>query len=260
MTETKPLTTEVEHLFAQEIPNNKGKASWQRIQEGDNNAISPFLSEVSPTITKAVNSFAAGDKIYMTKARLLAIEAAKTFDPSKGANINTHVYNQLKQLQRISAQRGNLTHIPENVAQQRSQVQRAIRELTADLGDDPTTEQIADRVGMSVKRIDALMNYRPIVPESLAVNPEGDAFTAVDKYKALDLYDTVIYNELDNTDKKIYEWSTGYGKGEKLSGVQIAQRLKITPAAVSKRYAQIAQKFGKDRETIRRIVINERAS
>lgn len=247
--------TTMESFLAQEIPQT-AEASWQRIQRGDSSAAGEFLTEMAPTITKAVNSYAAGDKIFFTKARILALDAAKSYDPSKGANISTHVFNQLKQLQRIAAQRGNLTKVSENVAQQRSVVQRAIRELTAELGDDPTAEQVADKVGMSIKRVDALMNHRPVVPESLAVNPEGDSFIPAAENRALELYDTVIYNELDNVDKKIYEWSTGYGKGEKLSGTQIAQRLKLTPAAVSKRYAKIVQKFGADRELIRRTIVD----
>jgi DNA-directed RNA polymerase specialized sigma subunit len=190
----------------------------------------------------------------------MALEAAKNYRPDKGTTIETYIYGQLRPLQRLAAQRGNLTRVSENVAQQRSTVMRAIRELTADLGEEPTTEQIADKVGMSRKRIDALMNYRPVVPDSLAVNPEGDAINAVDVDKTLELYDEVIYNELDNTDKKIYEWSTGFGKGIKLSGREIAQKLKITPAAVSKRYAKIVQKFGADRELIRRTVSGQRIS
>ena len=249
----------VEKFFATAaIPDDT--PAWKRIQDGDMDASGKFLQEMDPTITKAVNAYAAGDKIYNTQARIMAIEAAKSYDPKKGASIETYVYGQLRPLQRISAQRGNLTRISENVAQERAVVSKAIRELTADLGEEPTTEQIADRVGMSRKRVDALMNYRPVVPDSIAVNPEGDAMFAADENKTLELYDTVIYNELDDTDKRIYEWSTGYGKGERLSGKEIAKRLKITPAAVSKRYAKIAQKFGQDRETIRRLVINGQQS
>jgi DNA-directed RNA polymerase specialized sigma subunit len=251
--------TKVEKFFAEAtIPGSI--PSWERIQQGDSNATGVFLQEISPTIAKAVNAYANGDKLYNTQARIMAIEAAKTYDPNKGASIETYVYGQLRPLQRLAAQRGNLTRVPENVAQQRSVVMRAIRELTADLGEDPTTEQIADRVGMSRKRVDALLNYRPVVPDSVAVNPEGDAIHAESVDKTLELYDEVIYNELDNIDKKIYEWSTGYGKGERLSGKEIASRLNITPAAVSKRYAKIVQKFGEDRELIRRTISGQRIS
>lgn len=253
MSQPTAITTEIESFFTAPVaPANQ--PAWLRLQNGDNDALSEYLQEMGSTIDKGVNLYANGDKLYKTQARILAINAAKSYDPAKGASITTHVLNQLRPLQRLAAQRGNLTRVPENVAQQRSVVTRAIRELTADLGEDPTTEQIANRVGMSVKRVDALMNYKPIVPDSLAVSPEGDAFTAHEPDRALNLYDTVIYNELDTTDKKIYEWSTGYGKGEKLSGVEIARRLNITPAAVSKRYAKIVSQFGEYRDIIRRSI------
>lgn len=247
----------VETMFATENTTNPDPA-WLRLQRGDSGAASEYLKSVEPTITRAINAYAAGDKSYLTQARIYALDAAKTYNPNKGASIDTHVYGQLRRLQRLSAQRGNLTRISENVAQERATVQRAIRELTADLGDDPTTEQIADRVGMSRKRVDALMNYKPVVPDSLAVSPEGDSLSAADVNRALNLYDNVIYDELDDTDKKIYEWSTGYGKGEKLTGIEIAKRLNMTPAAVSKRYTKIAKKFAEDRELIRRTIESNR--
>lgn len=255
-TEPKATQSAVEAFMAVASPDTS-TASWSRLQQGDKSAASDFLKEMEPTITKAVNAYAGGDKQMMTRARILALQSVDKYDPSKGASISTYVYSQLHPLQREAAQRGNLTRVSENVAQQRSVVQRAIRELTVELGEDPTTEQVAESVGMTCKRVDALMNYRPVVSESAAVNPEGDSFTAYNPDKTLDLYDTVIYNDMDNIDKKIYEWSTGYGKGEKLSGAQIADRLKLSPAAVSKRYAKIVKKFGEDREVIRRTVLDD---
>ena len=253
---TESNIAKVERFFAQPVDSRSANIpAWKKIQLGDNKASAEYLTQMEPTITKAINAFASGDAGYKTKARIFALEAAKSYDPDKGASIDTHVYNQLRRLQRISAQRGNLTRVSENVAQERSQIQRAIRELTADLGEDPTTEQIASRVGMSRKRVDALMNYKPVIPDSVAVSPEGDSLGAADVDRALKLYDSVIYDELDDIDKRIYEWSTGYGKGEKLTGQEIAQRLKISPAAVSKRYAKIANKFAQDRETIKRSII-----
>lgn len=250
MTET---SKKVESFFAQAtIPLNK--PSWRQVQDGDDGAASRFLADLSPTITKAVNAYAGGDSLYNTQARVMALDAAKKYQPDKGATIETFVYGQLRPLQRLAAQRGNLTRVSENVALQRSAVNRAIRELTADLGEDPTTEQIADKTGLSKKRINALMNYMPVVPDSVAVSPEGDSIGAYKPEKTVELYNEVIYNELDNTDKRIYEWSTGYGKGERLSGVQIAKKLGISPAAVSKRYANIAKKFGEGQEVVRRVV------
>ena len=239
------------------LSNKKSdKPAWKRIQEGDYTASSDFLKDMETTINNSVTNYAGNDQAYKTQARILALDAAKSFDPSRGADIKTHVFNNLKRLQRISAQRGNLTKVPEGAALQRLVIQRAMREYEADNGDSPTTEQLADIVGMPSKRIDAIMNYKPVVSDSAASNEEGDSMAADKVTAALNLYDKYIYNELDTTDKKIYEWTTGYGKGIKLSGIEIAKKLNITPAAVSKRYNNIAQKFAKDRALIQRSIVN----
>lgn len=226
-------------------------AAWERYQNGDESASAELLTELDDTINKAVSAYAGGDPQMRTQARILALEAVKTYDPSKGTQLSTYVYGQLQKLRRESAQRANLTHVSENVAIERNQIQRQIREYVAEHGEDPTTEQLADLTGLSVKRIDAVMNHKPVVPDSMATSPEGDSLAQSETNRALDLYDKLIYDELDDIDKRIYEWTTGYGKGEILSQVEIARRLGISPAAVSKRYKNIVAKFGAEREIIR---------
>lgn len=227
--------------------------AWLRIQKGDASATADFLKQVSPTIDKCVAGFANNDPSYKTQARLLALDAAKSYDPNKGSNIDTHVYNHLKRLQRLSAQRSNLVKISENVALDKLQVARAIREYTADHGVEPSTEDLATVLGMSRKRIDAIMNNKAVAADSLFTNDSGDSTVVAQSTRVLDLYNNAIYDELDDIDKKIYEWATGYGKGEKLSNAEMAKRLNISPAAVSQRYAKISAKFAKDRDMIVRM-------
>ena len=244
----------VESFFAtEEMPSSV--KSWELAASGDAEGKRKFLSDIDKTIDKAINAYAGGNTGLKTQARIIALDAVKDYNPKAGASIDTYIFGQLRRLQRLSAQRGNLTRLSENVAQQRSVVARAIRELTADTGEDPTTEQIANKTGLSRKRIDALMNYKPIVPDSVATSPEGDSLVAANnEVKMRSLYNDVIYNELDDTDKKIYEWVTGYGKGEKLNGTQIAAKLGISPAAVSKRYSKLVDKFNRDYDVIRRTI------
>lgn len=228
--------------------------SWERYQQGDESAASELLDELDDTINKAVSAYAQGDQQMKTQARILALDAVKTYDPSKGTQLSTYVYGQLQKLRRESAQRANLTKVSENTAIERNIILRQIREYQADNGVEPTTEQLASLTGLSTKRIDAVMNNRPVIPESAAVSPEGDNLGVSDRDRALDLYDRVIYDELDDTDKLIYEWTTGYGKGEILDRADIAHRLGISTAAVSKRYSKIVARFGEEREVIRQSI------
>ena len=140
----------METFFAQELPK-KDIPIWDRLKNKNaSTAPSDALKELEPVIVKAVNSFASGDKMYMTQARMMALKAAPNYDPKKGANFSTYIYGQLMPLQRLSAQRGNLTKISENVSIQRSALRKAMRELTNELGMEPTTEQLADHTGFSI--------------------------------------------------------------------------------------------------------------
>ena len=95
------------------------------------------------------------------------------------------------------------------------------------------------------------MNNKPVVPDSMIQTAEGESLVqANDKQRALDLYNHAIYDELDETDKLIYEWSTGYGKGVTLSNAEIARRLNISPAAVSQRLNKISKKFVEGRQIV----------
>lgn len=236
--------------YSAEVVDNSTDA-YKRLQQGDKSAASVVLKELQPTIDKAIQNYASGDSAYKTQAYILALDAAKTYDPERGASLSTHVTNNLKRLQRLSAQRGNLTKVSENASIERQQIQRATREWIADKGTDPTVEDLASVTGLSRKRIDAVMNNKAVVPDSLIATPEGENLVqSPDSQKAIDLYTHAIYDELDNTDKKIYEWITGYGKGEKLPSKEIARRLNISPAAVSQRLNRISQKFAEGRAVV----------
>lgn len=235
-----------------DLMNQKTKPSWQRYMEGDDNAASGALRELQPTIDSAIQSFAGNDPSYKTQARILTLGAIRSFDPHKGASIKTHVYGNLQRLKRLSAQRGNLTKVPEEAATQRVAIEKARRAWEIDHGNDPTTEELSTMTGISRERIDALSHYRPVTPDSLAVSPEGDSMAVSDVDKAMTMYDRFIYDELDRTDKKIYEWSTGYGGAKTLSRSEMAARLRMSEAAVSKRASKIAVKFNRDREMFRK--------
>ena len=226
--------------------------AWRRYQAGDKKAAKDVLLELDKTINSALRSYAGDDPAYLTQARLLALSAVKTYDPSRSAKLSTHVFNNLQRLQRISAQRGNIIKVPENAALQRRVIDKARDSFIADNGIDPTTEELADATGMSMDRINKLSQYIGVTSESRTNDDKGDSMVA-QQDKALQLYDRYIYDELDRTDKKIYEWSTGYGGEKIIDRATMAKKLGISQAAVSQRASKISNKFNQDREMIRRM-------
>jgi DNA-directed RNA polymerase specialized sigma subunit len=232
-------------------PVKKDQPLWARYQQGDTSVSSDLLKELKPTIDSAVKRFAGDDTAYTTQARILALNAVKTYDPSKKTALSSHVFTNLQRLQRISAQRGNLIHVPENAALQRRVIDKAKTAYEMDNGVEPTVEELADITGLSQDRIHKLSQYLGTTSDSMTVDDKGDSLVSAEN-KALQLYDRYIYDELDRIDKKIYEWSTGYGGAKIIDRASMAKKLGISQAAVSQRASKISAKFNQDRELIRK--------
>lgn len=243
---TAPLTKRPNTPQASRVP------AWQRYQQGDRQAASVLLQELSPTIDQALHMFANDDPSYKTQARILSLNAVKSYDPSKKTQLSSHVFNHLQRLQRLAAQRGNLVHIPENAALQRRAIEKAREEYEIEHGEEPTVAELADQMGISIKKINRLLSFGGTTSESATQDEHGDSLAASSMQRALDLYDRYIYDELDRIDKKIYEWSTGFGGTKQIHRAEMAKRLGISESAVSQRASAIARKFNEDRELIRK--------
>lgn len=223
-----------------------------RYQQGDISETSNIIKSLTPTINSAIKSFAQGNTEYNTKAKVLALEAVKTYDPSK-SKLETHVYNNLKRLQRISADRGNIIHIPEQTALEKRQLDKLIRDYSIDNGVEPSYQWLSDQTGMPIKKISRLMNVKGQTSTSMATGESGDSLEAVPR-TAIQLYEDTLYQELDEKDKKIYEWLTGYNGSPILDRATVASRLKMSTPALSQRIAKIDQFFAKNGKRIEEVI------
>lgn len=213
---------------------------WKKNQSPAN--MDRLLRAASPAINKALSSFAAGDKALTARAKRLAIDAFRTFDPKKGAKLGTHLYIRLQPLQREYTQRSTISEVPERVQLDKFRLEQAERALTDELGREPADEEVAEYTGLSPKRIAHVRSFaRKSFAESQLASTEGELVQpAVADVTPEDIWIEYVYHDLDPVDKKILEWKTGmYGK-KVLSTNEIARRLKITPSAVSQRASKIA--------------------
>jgi DNA-directed RNA polymerase specialized sigma subunit len=218
---------------------------WELYQQGDTAVTSDLLKSLSPTIDSAINSYAGGNQEYRTKAKIIALEAVKTYDPTKGTKLETHVYNNLKRLQRLVADRGNVIHVPEQSALDKLQLEKTINNYTIDNGTEPSLQQLSDLTGMSIKKIKRLQNISGQTSSSMVTGEQGNSLDAAPR-TAITLYEDTLYQELDPTDQKIYEWLTGYNDTPMLNRQEVATRLGITPAALSQRITKIDRFFAEN--------------
>lgn len=82
--------------------------------------------------------------------KLQVIEALKSFDPSRGAALPTHVENHLKKTMRFNVKQQNNAYIPEGKAGLIGPIGRATQDLQEDLGYEPNDSEIADQVNLGL--------------------------------------------------------------------------------------------------------------
>lgn len=90
------------------------------------------------------------------EGRRLIRKAIETYDPSKGAALNTHVWSYLNKVNRYGYTYQNIGSIPEPRAAKIGQYQRTYGELREDLGREPTTSELQENLGWKVSDLKAL--------------------------------------------------------------------------------------------------------
>lgn len=213
---------------------------WNKLRTPEADAAA--LSKIGPQLDKAVRLYVgAPDTAARSHAKLLALKAFESYDPKKGTHIQTHFYNQLQPLRRFAAKRRFPVSIPETVQQDLAGLDTARSELEDKLDREPSLAELADYTGLSTRRLSRLSQYGFAVPESTREYAEESQ--TVDTDSSMSDWEDYIYYDLSPTDKKIYEWRTGYGGAKKLSNNEIAKRLKLSAGAVSQRVSKIADRF-----------------
>lgn len=210
---------------------------WQKEPTEEN--FQTVLQGLKPTIDSALFSFGQGDESLRLQANIMATKALRSYDPKKNVLLKTHVYNNLKGLQRVRAERGRMIHVPESRLLDQHNIARYKQDYREKFGADPSLAQIRDDLGISSKRV---MLAEGVMLESMETASEkGDVLVA--PQNANDVWLDYVYHDQDEIGRKILEWTTGYNGRERLKKTEIARRLKISPAAVSKRISSILRKL-----------------
>jgi RNA polymerase primary sigma factor len=222
--------------------------NWQRDPTPDNMA--KILDTLAPTITSEIQRYTGPKPLLRSKAKYLATKAVKTYDPTKGAQLRSWVVTQLQPLSRYGQQLRPVRS-SELAIRQAAEVDTQRRRLALELDRDPTDAELADRVGISVRRIKRLRDtVRPAMAESMMINEDTEEISlpAVAAGNTLDFASEAVYSGLSERERKIFDWKTGMHGQSVLSNQEVARRLGITPAAISQITANIAAAIRKATE------------
>lgn len=194
------------------------------------------VKALEPTISYKLVSMGVGDNPQMKhQARLYAAEAIKKFDPLSGASLHTWTQSQLQNMHRFKRENQGPVKIPDRAAIDAWTLEKATREHIDENGQDPDVKQLADRTGMSVKRIAAVRRTTRPVAASSQMYDEGGAEQVDYLGESLEY----VYGDADYLDRKIIEMTTGYGGTPIMQKNVIAAKLGISPSQVTRRADRI---------------------
>ena len=200
-----------------------------------------------PTINSEIQRYEGPKSLLRGQGKILTIKAIRTYNPMSGANLNSWVVTNLRQLARYG-QRMRDVKVPELALRQAAEVNRVYNEMSSDLGRPPTDEELADEIGISVKKLRRVRSQaKTSIPSSSFDATESDESTAYDPGVStsvnLPFATDAVYMSLDDRDKKIYDMRTGSHGSKEYSAGDIAKRFGISNAAVSQRADYIAKQI-----------------
>ena len=199
------------------------------------NNLSRVVKSMDNAIGYKLTSMGISDNPQMRhQARLYAADAIQKFDPASGANLRTWTQSQLQSLQRYRRETQGPVKVPDRASIDAWAIERASRELEDELGFEPDVKQLADKAGLSVKRIAAVRKITRPVASSAQMYEEG-----VEMPDFLGEALEYVYDEADGVDRKIIEHTTGYGGAPVLNKKDIAMKLGISPSQVTRRADRI---------------------
>jgi len=174
------------------------------------------------------------------EAYKLAREAAASFNPAAGYKFSTYLVNNLKKLSRMSTQYGGVVRLPENTQFGINKLMKTEKDLEHTLGRTPTTSELAEHSGFSIKAVNNMMRSRKSSSamsnlfESPALFESGN-----------DEWVHFVYHDLSSADKLIFEHKTGFGGKKILDNASIAKKLNLSTSTLNNRIKLINNTLSK---------------
>lgn len=218
---------------------------WRRDPTPDN--LFAATNSLSHTVNSVLASMgASGNPDIAAKARVVTAKAIKSYNPEGGASLPTWVSNQLRQLVRDVRKSNSPISVPDGVQLDAYNIYKAEAEFEDEHGREPTAEELADAAHISVKRLEKVKKKFKKLGRDTSDDPESTANAVAGEatdfsQDALDY----VYNESSTVDKKLLEYTTGYGGTDPISNKEIMAKLKLTPVQLTRRKAALAFKINR---------------
>jgi DNA-directed RNA polymerase specialized sigma subunit len=200
---------------------------WRKTR--DPATLSKLLDRLHPLIVRETGKWQSSvpQVALEAKARILTVEALESYNPNMGAAIGTHITSRLRKLSRSVYPYQNVARLPENKQLLYNTFQVAQNRLLDAHGREPTTEEIADELRWTPKKV---ADFQRLFGRRELVESEG-AFIE-DSHQDSNLVD-FYYHGLSPDDKLLFEHVVGYGGKKVLNNTDLMKKFKMTQGQLS---------------------------
>ena len=224
---------------------------WKKKQDKD--SFQALYKTMKPLITDASKRAAYGSNIPYSAHHVYAarnfLDALRTYNPTGGASLQTHVFGAVQQkAKRLNYLFQNIGSMPEPRAQIVGEYQNEVGNLRASLGREPSTAEVADRMGIGLKEV---ANLHKEIRKDLALDEGTEEMPYFESSRDEEILE-YLYYELMPEEKIVYEYLFGkHGriKMTKFNGKVdfdgIASRMGISASKVRSLHDRIRQKLDK---------------
>jgi RNA polymerase primary sigma factor len=190
------------------------------------------------------------------------IRAVDKLDHRRGCKSSTYATWRLRQaMQRALQQQSRTIRIPVHVGQELARVRAAERKLSGELGRDPTPEEVAAQVGLTVEQLEELRAAERI-PVSLESRVGTDRETELGALRPqpgptpfdeleVELAETSIRRALERLDargRQVIELRFGLDGSEPLPLREVAKRMGLSAEGVRKLERRALRTLAEERE------------
>ena len=207
--------------------------NWNRTKSSQD--LQKVLNRMKPVIAHEVNRWSGSLSSGMLeiKAKTLAVQAIKSYSPSRGAALSTHVTNSLRKLSRTVYTHTQAARLPEHKAIAMSTFGNSYNALSTELGREPTSLELSEDLGWSKKRTSSFRTAytKKELLTSGDYQPTSFSTTDWDRDPMVDF----VYHDFSRADKKLFEDITGYGGAKVLTNAKLMRKHKLTQGQLSYR-------------------------
>jgi len=249
LTRTKLLTAVEERSLA------------RRVQAGDYAAKEKLIeANMRLVVSIAKNYLSSGIPLedLIQEGAIGLMTATERFNPTMGYRFSTYATQWIRQsIGRAIDNKSKAIRLPAHISESLRKIDKARSELRRTLGAEPTTEQIAAHTGLSMKKMNSLLQTTQ-EPVSLDMTVGDDDNTALSSLvldkTAADPQDELIANEmrmeieailntLDDREQVVMRKRFGFDEDDKLVLQQIGEELNISRERVRQIEAQALRKL-----------------